>query len=337
MKIRHYFIAGLAFIVFVGLCAYFIYPEDLSIHIWGMQSELTLPLAVWIIITLGVFFVLTLLFLTTNSIATQIHSYRGKKDFEHLLTQIQNQMLDINHSDLSFKLPAYQTLSKALQRCHITPILTSPESGNAKFDHLIKDLEQISNGVFLKTNIQYPKDTHFWNLNTQNKIASDLKFAREVLNGDYQETLQEKALDTLFHSQLDAKAIQKITASEYSPTITQKLIAHLLEGGFKIPLDQLQKLILKAKFSTQAMIALLGKLNTNYPPDSCLHLLENLAPHSPNIKVAYVYLLLEYSMFQKAQEYLHTEECEELLWAQAFLDLKEANKHYPLSLFFKFS
>ncbi|MCE3047772.1 hypothetical protein [Helicobacter kayseriensis] len=324
---RHYFLYFIVFCILVGGGSYVFNSSPIPLSLF--QYTLSLPLAVWISLSLLIFFIGSLFFFASDWAKKFLFEYRLKKDFENLIEQIKNQLLEKEGAQLAFKTPSFQTLSNILQKITMHPKLGTPLSKNTKIDHLFSDFEEIEKGG-ISTNHLKPHSI-FWEKNLQNKIKSDLKFAQKVLDEDYSESLKTFALHTLLdQNSISEKTIQKLIKVQFDSKTTSELLRYFLQHGYR--LDQEAFLKLFSNLDQQAIIPLIQELKSHFDPDFCISLFARLASQDSKFYEAYAYVLLDYSMFEKAKEFVY--EHENLLRIKAYISLQEKGENYPLEIFF---
>lgn len=324
---RHYLLYFAVFCILVGGGFYIFNSSSVSLSFF--QYTLSLPFAVWIILSLLIFFIGSLFFFASDWAKKFLFEYRLKKDFENLVQQIKNQLLEKEGAQLSFKTSSFQMLSKILQKMTMRPKLDTPLSQNAKIDQLFSDFEEIEKGGISKNSLE--PHSIFWEKNLQNKIKSDLKFAQKVLDEDYTESLKVFALQTfLDQDSIPEKTIQKLIKTQFNPKATSELLRYFLQHGYR--LDQENFFRLFSSIDSQDILPLLQEFKKHFDPDFCISLFAQLSSKNSDFCEAYAYLLLDYSMFERAKEFVC--EHENLLRIKAYISLKEKGENYPLEIFF---
>ena len=330
MKVKYYFTFFIVFIIVFcgGFYTLSSSSSDITLSLLGHTT--TQHVVIWIAFSLGVFFLFTLLFFAGNWISNFTHSYRNDKDFDYLLNQIYSQALHKETENFHFKTKHYQTLSQILKRFSLQAKLDSQPSSCAKIDTLFNSFEEVQKGGI--SSIKLPKENEFWNLNAKNTIRSDYKFAQKILDGEYEENLKVLAIQELAqNNHLSEKIIQKLLTSS-TPLIAKTTLDAVLESGYKLQKESIKSFLLHSKLSSKEYLQKLQILKTLFSPDECIALFEDLATQDSQAREAYVFLLLDFSMMEKAQEFLRDNE--DLVWAQAFVDLKAMGKNYSLEKFF---
>lgn len=333
MRVKYYFSFFIVFIiVFCG--GFYTRSQssgDITLSVFGHSA--TQHAVIWIAFGISIFFLFTLLFFAGNWFSNFANSYRNDKDFDHLLAQIYSQALHKKEENLHFKTKHYKMLSNILKRFDLHAKLDTQPSSCTKIDSLFSSLEEVKKGG--TSSIKLPEENEFWTLNAKNSIRSDYKFAHKVLEGEYTEDLKILALEELAqNNHLNEKAIHKFLSSSPSPTLAKSMLDNLLLIGYRLPIETIKSLLLHSKLSTKDYLSKTQALKAMFSPDECIGLFEDLSLQDQNAREAYVFLLLDFSMMEKAQEFLRDNE--DLILAHAFVDLKKMGKNYTLDSFFSF-
>lgn len=332
MKVKYYFVFFIVFVIVFCGGFYTLSSGGSDITLSLGQTSLTLHPIVWLAIGLGVFFVFTLLFFVGNWFSRFSSSYKNDRDYEHLINQIYAQILQHPTPHHTFKTQSFQTLSNVLSRVELKADLSSTESQNQKIDTLFQELQEIQKGGVIKLDLT--KDSEFWSKNIINKLKSDLKFASKVLEGDYPTAIKERAIDELIENNLvDEKIIHKFLSSQPAPELSKYFLQTLLQKGYKLGAKEFLGLLSFLQVSSKEFFHLAQKLKTQLDPDACIDLFATLASQKEEAKEAYVFILLDYSMIEKAQEFLNDND--NLVLPRAFIELKKMGKNYPLEKFFE--
>lgn len=322
---KYYFLLFFVFCILIGGGIFVLNPDPIAISLF--QATVSFPLSVWILLGVGLFFLISLL-IFANSWAKKLLLHRKtEKDLNLLIEQIYRQTLHQDWQSLSFKTPSYQVLSQILARFNLSPNLHSSQSTNPKIDQLFCDLQELEKGVFLKRTFE--KHTDFWTKNLLNRIDSDLKFAHKILDEDFPCEIKEYAIQSLINrNAFNEKVMQKI------PTLPSQdlypILNAILERGYKLKQEDFISLLLKTKESHY--FELMQKFKQCFDPEFCIALFHELSRQKSEARSLYVYILMDYSMFDKAKEFL--EDHRDLILPKAYLELKDQGKNYPLELFF---
>lgn len=332
MKAKYYFVFYVVFVVVFcgGFYAISKGGSDITLALWG--KTITLHPIIWLTLGISIFFLFTLLFFVGNWFSKFTHSYRSDRDYDHIITQIYAQILQRPIPTHTFKTQHYQTLSNILARVNLKANLSSEESQNPKIDTLFKELEEIEKGGVSK--IEVAKDSTFWEKNIINKLRADLKFVAKVLEGDYPASIKEKAIDELIENNLlDEKNIHSFLSNHPTPELIKHLLNALIQKGYKLGSKEYFEILNLLQATPKEFFHIAQSLKTQLDPDACIELFHNLALQKKEAREAYVFILLDYSMTERAQDFLN--DYEDLTLPKAFVELKKMGKNYPLEKFFE--
>lgn len=332
MKVKYYFVFFIIFVIVFcgGFYTLSTGGSDITLSLFGYNP--TLHPIVWLGVGISIFFVFTLLFFVGNWFSRFSSSYKNDRDYENLINQIYSQTLQHPIPHHTFKTPIFQTLSKVLSRLSLHPNTSSEESQNKKIDTLFAELSELQKGGVVK--LDFPKDSEFWDKNTTNKIKSDLKFATKVLEGDYHTDIKERAIDELVENNLvDEKIIHKFLSTHPNPELAKHFLYALMKKGYKLGAKEIFELLALLQLDSKDFFHIAQELKTQLEPDVCIDIFSRLAEQKEEARGAYVFVLLDYSMIEKAQEVLN--DYEDLTLPKAFIELKKMGKNYPLEKFFE--
>lgn len=299
------------------------------------ETFITLPISVWIVGIIFVFFVATLLFLASSFAKDVIESYQRKHDYDKLLSQINEQALNQAVRNRVYKRKAFGDLSKILQRFYLKPRLDSNECFNKKIDVLFEHYKDVMSGKVVELkNYNLSADNKFYLQNLKNKISANYKQGFVILQQDYPEELKNYAiLAILKHA--DTKELEKILKSPFNLTkpITQELFSLYIKSPKAIDVALLCD-ALKSVATTQAeYIAYARESKGKLSPDKWIRFFEMCADNDENAEIALFFVLFELEMIDRAKERHRTHQKGEYNIIDAYLDLKSSGKHYGFDIF----
>ncbi|MBD3839357.1 MAG: hypothetical protein IE878_03090 [Epsilonproteobacteria bacterium] len=102
---------------------------------------------------------------------------------------------------------------------------------------------------------------------------------------------------------------------------------------FPINKDNLNEFVsqLKSDLKCSDFMAIVNIAKSQFTPDDNLKLFKAYASENEKAETAYLYLLLEYEMISKAQEFLDEQGSDEFVRFRAFLELKKKNAQYKIT------
>ncbi len=337
MKLKYYVIFSFVFMFIMGLYVYSLESSTYTYDLPFSTTQPTLPVAVWILGIVLVFFIMTLIFFASAWAKEMLEDYHRKSDYDKLLTQINEQALNQPIKDRVYKRKAFGDLSKILQRFYLKPRLDSMESFNRKIDSLFETYKDVMSGkvVDLKK-YHLSKDNKFNLQNLKNKIKADYKNGFSLLDKEYPDELKSyAALEILKNG--DSKDLDKLVAQLPNLTLDKALVQELLQVYLKYP-NTIETKHLSESFKSAGCDAFeyiqyakesKGILN----PDEWIRFFEECADNDENAEMAFFYVLFELEMIDKAKERHKSHAKGEYTAIDAYLDLKASGKNYPFDIF----
>ena len=180
-----------------------------------------------------------------------------------------------------------------------------------------------------------PKDNPLFIKNELNKIAN--------LDGYYLETLKKPMGD---QGEIVREARQKLInlgsladIKKFAPDLDEKeimtLIARFAKDEINLSNDEILELLNSDKISKDSFGISAATLKNKIAPDAVIGIFERLKNERQEAQEAYVYLLFEFEMLERAQEVLAGLEAGEYQNFRTLLYLRQNGKNVPTDLFFK--
>ncbi|GMB96856.1 hypothetical protein [Helicobacter sp. NHP22-001] len=336
MRLRYYGSFTLLFMIVVGWYVYNTDPQKLPVNV--ANHTLNLPIALWIVGVVLLFFIFTLLFILSGSIANLWQRYKQKRDFEKLTEQIVSQNTKEHFILEKYHNPHFATLSKILARFKLEADLNSQESGCEKVDQLFSLYARVSQAEDVKWR-KYNLDPSnpFYIQNLQNKIHHDLKQAQQILKKEgYSPALKRQALIDLIQRG-SFKEIPKALkgASELlDKSVLEVLLRAFWDKRVGMELAEIGNLCVQIGCNKQEYLQMAVDAKTFLSPDDWYKFFELLAAEDEQAEKAFLYVLLDLEMIEQARDRLSTHPQDEFLIIKAYLELKKSDKNYPLNIFF---
>ncbi|BEG58054.1 LapA family protein [Helicobacter sp. NHP21005] len=336
MKLRYYGSFTLLFMIVVGWYVYNVDPQKLPVNV--ANHTLNLPIALWVVGVLLLFFIFTLLFVLSGSVANLWQRYKQKRDFEKLIEQIVSQNTKEHFILEKYHNPHFTTLSKILARFKLEADLNSQESGCEKVDQLFSLYARVSQAEDVEWR-KYNLDPSnpFYIQNLQNKIHHDLKQAQQILKKEgYSPALKRQALIDLIQRG-SFKEIPK--ALKGADELLDKSVLAVLLRAFwdkKVGMElvEIGNLCVQVGCNKQEYLQMAVDAKTFLSPDDWYKFFELLAEKDEQAEKAFLYVLLDLEMIEQAKERLSNHPQDEFLIIKAYLELKKSDKNYPLNIFF---
>ena len=333
MHLKRYTLASVLLIAAVSFYVYkMVSPSTYTLELLGIN--ISLPIAVWSIVPM------TLLFL-----ASFIHIlYYGFKDYlrRRRISRDIDKLADALYWDILKEPKKHNYTNKEIREIGV--VLDMGCDSFLKVDKK-KCNEHIRDAIDLTTAIKHGEfvDLKKINLDKSNPYAIQnwLNFlkaepnrAEEILrkSESYDPKVVNEAIK-LFVEDANEHQLEK-----YTHLINDDVMMHLLDTMAKrdekdrISLEIVEKLLLQKNLSNCDYLLISRKLSKQYTPDALLSFFEKLVSRDERAFKAYIFVLIEFEMLDKAKELLEDTQHDEYLDFKAFLDLRKAGKHYPIDL-----
>ncbi|CAM2971181.1 hypothetical protein [Helicobacter burdigaliensis] len=336
MKFKYYFGAFFVFIVVIGLYIYSLSGVDYTYHIPFSQKFVTLPIALWFLVPVVLFFIVVLLLEIGGMYRMWYKRNKYKNDYKMILEQIENQLL---RKEVPLKQPSmnrYKALSILLNNLifDVKEGITQ-KSGEARLDELIELLGDLKRGEYVNLKKFNPNDNSpFFKQNIINQIKSDPKFASEVLRkSSFGDEYKQEALRVLLANDELGEIKRFIASVKFDKELANQMLGMCYAKKLEFSNEDIANLCAEVGFVKQDYLLLAQKTKECYEPTSWLNLFEYLANKDEIAEMAYFYVLLELEMIDEAKERLGLHTPNEFLKVRAYLELKSMGKKYPLELF----
>ena len=270
---KKYTIISILYIFTIGLFTYINTNSTTTFNLFGIH--VTLLDALWTVAFLAIFYLISITYFSIEKFKNFVFSRNVKKDKENILKNIENKIL---FKDKVLPIKELIEIEEIIEMINGDK-LKFKESEKLSF---INDLMKLQNGEVIDLKkYKFSKENPWYLKNLENKInKEDIQAAKEALNTP----LKEKALKLL-----SKKAdIKEILANNYP--ITKETILNNLKS------DRLKELINKSNLTNEEYIQIaqeVYKINEN--PEFVMEIFKEKI-------VAYIYLLIEYEMIDKAME-----------------------------------
>lgn len=337
MKLKYYMLFSFVFMFFGGLYLYSLDSQDYTYTLPFSSHSLTLPIAVWIVGIVGLFFVATLICFVCMWVKDMLEEYCRNNDYDKLLSQINEQALSQEIKNRVFKCKNFSELSKILQRFSLEPRLDSAQSFHRKIDNLFEAYKDVMSGKVVELKSYRLSPENRFNIqNLKNKMNANAKFAFQILNENHSDELKTYAVLEILKN-FDQKNLEKLLqcASRFplNKEIAQGLFRIYLKHPASIQKKEFFELFSKVSFEVREYIDFARESKGVLQPDEWISFFEEWADCNENVELALFYVLFELEMIDKAKERHRTHIKGEYKILDAYFDLKQSGKNYPFDIF----
>ncbi|AAP77832.1 hypothetical protein [Helicobacter hepaticus] len=337
MKLKYYVIFSIVFMLVCGLYLYSLQPQNYTYTLPFSSMNITLPVAVWIMSIVFVFFVATLVFFASAWAKDVIEDYHRKNDYDKLLTQINEQALNQPIKNRVYKRKAFGDLSKILQRFYLKPRLDSMESFNRKIDTLFENYKDVMSGKVVDLKSYHLNRENKFNIqNLKNKINANYKFGFNVLGEEYPDELKRHAvLEILKHAEpkeLD-KLLSQLPHLSIDKALAQEMFRIYLKYPQTINVKNMREALKNVGSDEMEYIQYARESKGVLTPDEWIKFFEECADNDEKAEMAFFYVLFELEMIDKAKERHRSHAKGEYKLIDVYLELKNSGKNYPFDIF----
>ncbi len=334
MHFKRYTLASILLIAAVGGFVYYMVTKDTyTVELLGVN--VTLPIAAWIVAPMVLLYLASLFHMLYYGFKGYLQKRRVERDMAKLSDALYWDILK------SPKQHAYD--DKEIRKIGIVLDQGCDDfSGVDKnlCDERVKEalemIEAIERGEFVDMKkINLEKSNPYVVQNWLNFLEKEPERAEEILRKA--ETYDERVVHAAMKRFVESASEQQI--EKYREMIDIDIFMHLLdtlkrgeEEKPRIGLDFIDSLLETIKPSEEEYLRIAQRLSKLYTPDEVLRFFEKVVARDDKAFKAYIFVLIEFEMLDKANELLQDTARGEYLDFKAFLDLRKAGKHYPMDL-----
>ncbi len=330
MGLKQYILGAVIFAAAVGGYTYSIIPDAYTLNV--LEKSIALPIAVWVVAPIGVFFVLSVIHMTFYGMKKYLYIRSLNKD-EQTLVELVSDILLKKEAKKSFKTDPYKEISLVLSQLNLSIKDSNFHSNVKELTDVADKVVQINKGIYINSKeLKLPNDNELMQKNLMNKIANDDSYALEVIKDP--EKHGENVVKAAFLKVLDARELASVKKHLPNLKFDKEMVLSLLKKDSEettsvaLSNDAIIENIKKVKFDTSDYITIIEQYKIRMLPDQIIKLLEDLSTESDEATEAYLYVLFEYEMLDDARAIINASAPNDYKPYKALLDLKDAGKHY---------
>jgi hypothetical protein len=331
MKLKIYTLASILLILAVSVYTYVNFGDTIINHKF-YTFEIALPLYIWVVVPAILLFIASFFHMVFYGMKLKFEISRWHKDALNLKDMF-NALLIAKKKKLHVKNKELKEIADALEsaKIKISGDLDTLNSDNSLLENMQMNKTIYEGGYVKLAKSGYDKQSEIIVKNSINRLQSEEDFAKQVIKSkeNYAPSVVEKAI-VIYAQTMNDKELKTLIDSINKEALTV-LIKRIKNGSLQIDAQIAQSLY--AKCDESLMFDFVDAVKTQLKPDVTLNLFKSLYETDVNAKEFYIYLLLEFEMTEQAREILVEEEGFEAY--KAYLDLIDAGKRYPLTLFIK--
>jgi len=334
MYFKRYTLASIVLIAAVGGYVYYMITKDTyTVELLGVN--VTLPIAAWVVAPMVLLYLASLFHMLYYGFKGYLQKRRVERDLSKLSDALYWDILKAP------KQHAYD--DREIRNIGIVLDQGCEDfSGvdKSKCDERVKEalemIEAIERGEFVDMKkVTLDKSNPYVVRNWLNLLDSEPGRAEEILRKAemYDDSVVRAAMKK-FVENASQQQIEK-----YKEKMDIDIFMHLLdslkssdEEKPRLNLDFIESLLESMEPAEKDYLQIAQRLSKLYTPDEVLRFFERAVARDEKAFKAYIFVLIEFEMLDKANELLQDTARGEYLDFKAFLDLRKAGKHYPMDL-----
>ncbi len=334
MGLKKYILFSIIFIVAVGAYIYSFNGDTYTLTFFGVP--LSLKIALWVILPTIILAVASALHMIFYSFKNYLIQRNLQKDYKTYLQYAKQHMLG-NEINMNFTTKWFDLPSRVLKHFKFDASKDSSDINDTELKEVIDILKKIESGEFVSLKkYKLSKDNYFVKKNILNKLMLDKKESENILKNceDKDSDICQKAFEIYctYASYSDIK--------NQSFKINKELFDKLMkrfenkEDDFKFSVDELKELLKQFNFSKYEYLKYAKVLKTLLNPEAVISIFDTLSNETEEALQAYLYLLFEFQMIDKARELLQSVQSKEAEKFKYILELKDCGKSFDIDIFF---
>jgi hypothetical protein len=330
MGIKTYLFFSFILLAIVGIYTYSVIPSENTYYELTIFSySLSLPTAVWFIIPSLILLTASVTHMAFYSVKNFFVKRLMKKEYETLLSEIKYALLG-EEKEFEYKMDSFKTLASAIKKMRYNPKSEDIKTGEKELDEIFNILEKIRDGEYVDLKkFRLRSDNEILNQNRLNFSKDDKKSINEVLK--HCSTLENEACKKAF----DAFLVQAYSYAEiksYKYKLASGAVLSILkrftdkEDKFALNAEEIKDILETSDLNSDEFLAAAKLLKTVVEPDTLLKLYDNIQSKNHHAAFAYLYILFELRLIEKAREFLENNEESEFEKFRILLFLRDNGK-----------
>jgi hypothetical protein len=329
MGIKMYLIFSFILLAIVGIYAYSVIPPESAYYELSLFGySLNLPIAVWFIIPSLVLLAASVAHMLFYSIKNFFMKRLMKKEYETLLSEIRYTLLG-EEKEFDYKSDSFKTLAAVVKKMRYNPKSEDTKTGEKNLDEIFDILEKIRDGVYVDLKkFRLRSDNELLNQNRLNFSKDDKKSIGEVLK--HCPTLESEACKQAFDAFLMLSSYTEIKSYKYQ--LTGSAVSIILKrfadknDKFTLNIEEIKEILETNDLTSEEFLETARILKMVVEPDMLLKLYDNVQQKNHDAADAYLYILFELRLIEKAREFLENGEEGEFEKFKILLFLRDNGK-----------
>jgi len=334
MGIKKYLIASIVLLAIFTGYIYTLELGDYAINIPYIKKTFTLPILIWIILPAISLLIATVVHMMYYGFKNYLNTRSIQKDSENLLSLINKQLLG-EKSNLNFKLNGFKTIGDIISQLNMKISDSNFSTTNIKISKTAENIINIKAGKYVSDrDLKLSNDNPLMENNIKNRIDIDNNVALEIIKKP--DSYTKDVIKYAFIEVTKTKSMTTIKKILDNITLDLDMLQALVKKDsethdeFSLENNKLIKLIDKVDVSNNDLIKIAKNYKESMSPEQLMKLFEDLTTNNEKLMESYLYVLAEYQMIDDMREILVNSQTNEFLIYKAYLDLRDAGKHYSL-------
>lgn len=321
MQLRQYTLLS---IIYIFLVSTLFYLENSSYYTLNvLEYKLTLPVSAWLVAPTALLFVISLLHMTFFSACSYFSNYKSKNEKKRTISLLKNLILN-KKSKIPFASHEFYLIQKFINQSKLIniPNVDTDEESIQEPISLVKD---INDGIYRKDIDKFglDKDNELKIKNYSNKLKSERGFASTVLkrHEDYSKKIMKEAILNIIQNENIKECKEIFDKTE----IDKDMAFAILEKKDKLEVSTKDTIFIlrKSSFDTDDLIQIAKKWIEIYSPDIILELFEEISSEIDDSIDAYIYVLLELELLDKAKELIDSSDSKYTKQFKLYFEIKK--------------
>ena len=331
MGFKKYFIFSVILIVAIYGFAYSLELGEYNVTLF--DYSLTLPVSVWMILPISLLALATFVHILWYGILSYFKQRAIIKDYEDMLKMIKSNLLEKEDTH-KFRTEQFKNLASIFSQLKLDVKDNRFLSIDDELNKIVGNIQDIKEGKYVTDkSFKVLETTNLANLNMLNKINEQIDFAVDVLKKP--ENFSSNIVKQSFENVLKDKSMTTIKKLYKNVKLDKEMAKKLFEkdaanNEFGFTAEEILRIVRDLEYKKDDYLALAKNYETILKPDQIIALFEKLSNELEDAIPAYLHVLFEYEMIDKARDILVNTKDVEFTAFKALLDLKEAGKHYNL-------
>lgn len=330
MGLKKYIIFSLLLIIAVAAYAFSLESNEYSLTV--LEQTFTFPIAVWIVLPAVLLFAASVLHILFYGFKHYLKIRAIEKDEANIVELIRNNLLE-NKSKHSFKTKAFKDISNLFAQITMN-VNKDSKVNNDELNDIVTAINDIQEGIYVPgKKLKFNRHGKIAKLNLVNKINAEIDYAVEVVKKH--DTYPYEAVKIALLKVIDEKSMTTIKKVLPGISLDKEITMKLFEkdsknSEFSIKSEEIKKYAKNAKFEKDDYLELAALYKKSFQPDETIVMFEEISTELEVAVDAYLFILFEYEMIDKARDLLRVYGAHEFTAYRALIDLKDSGRNYTI-------